>query len=137
MLYLTDKVLHSVALPVDVSADHTALLKDMKDCMLAHNGIGLAAPQIGLSSCVAIVHVPGRERLELLNPALVAGSESKYVIEGCLSLPGKDYPIKRFMKVTVRYFDRYGKRHVDHFTGLEAQAVQHELDHLHGKLINR
>lgn len=111
------------------------LLDDMKDTMIMANGVGLAAPQVGILRRVVVIDL-GEENgiLELVNP-VITYTEGSYVdAEGCLSVPGKAGEVERPTKATVRAFDRYGEEF--EFTGenLYARCICHECDHLDGKL---
>ncbi|MFZ1720611.1 MAG: peptide deformylase, partial [Candidatus Moraniibacteriota bacterium] len=108
---------------------------DMFVAMHEANGIGLAAPQIGISLRLAVIEI-SEERLVLINPT-VSGHEKDRILfeEGCLSLPGKFLAIERFETVTVNYTDEHGKRQTLTTSGLLAIAIQHEIDHLDGILI--
>jgi peptide deformylase len=135
-----DPVLRQKARPVEFPgsmAGHLpVLLREMTETMKQESGLGLAAPQVGLDWQVAVVQLPKHERIELVNPVLLKASRKVIVMEGCLSLPGEEYHVPRSMEILVGYQDRHGKNRVEKFRGLEAQAVQHELDHLAGKLID-
>lgn len=113
------------------------LLDDMLDTMDEANGVGIAAPQIGILRRVALVlNVDSDEVYELINPVIIKKSGSQREVEGCLSLPGVFGYVTRPMNVTVRAQDRFG----DFFevSGEEflARAFCHELDHLDGKLFD-
>jgi peptide deformylase len=126
------------------------LLKDMEETMIAENGIGLAAPQIGISKQILIMDVPTNisvdgeeiEGLEaypnffkMINPKISWASEQIATCqEGCLSVPGQFAPIKRPEKVRVKYLNENGESCETEFSHLQAACVQHEMDHLDGKL---
>ncbi len=111
----------------------TALLKDMAETMYAADGVGLAAPQVGILRRIAVIDV-GDGLIELINPEIIA-SEGAYVdIEGCLSIPGRRCTVQRPEKVTVRAMDRKGRTFEFEAEGFLARAVCHELDHLDGIL---
>ena len=114
-----------------------ALLEDMWATMYAANGVGLAAPQIGINLRVAVIDVRPEEkpqRLVLINPEILSQEGSVDEEEGCLSVPGLYSKIKRHARVRVRAFDEKGKRWEMTGQGLLARAFQHEIDHLDGKL---
>lgn len=111
---------------------HT-ILDDMKDTMYKADGVGLAAPQIGILRRYCIIDV-GDGLIELINPVIVATSGSQTDNEGCLSLPGKAAEVTRPMKVTVRAQDRHGNNFTVVGEGLKARALCHEIDHLDGVL---
>ena len=111
------------------------LLDDMRETMVAHDGIGLAAPQIGKSLRMAIVEIDEESGLfEMINPEIVAASGSDIDVEGCLSFPNVYGTVERSKEITVRYFDREGDEYEVTATEYFARAIQHELEHLDGKL---
>jgi peptide deformylase len=127
------------------------LIDDMVETMHAANGVGLAAPQVGVLYRVAVIYIPpeveeladGRkvevapeQHFTLINPEIVkAGSGEVIGLEGCLSLPGWYGDVPRANWVTVEYQDIDGRRHrIRKATGLLGRALQHEIDHLDGVL---
>ena len=112
------------------------LLKDMADTMYMAEGVGLAAPQVGILRRVAVVDITEDHSglLELVNPEIVERDGSQTGREGCLSLPGRQGVVTRPMKVKVRYQDRNGDAYELETEGFEARAICHELDHLDGTL---
>ncbi len=110
------------------------LIDDMLETMPQAGGVGLAAPQIGVSLRVIVLQMPDEEPVALINPEIVKRSGEREVSEGCLSVPGYTGEIKRSESVTVKGQDRQGKTIRLKATGLMAQALQHELDHLDGVL---
>lgn len=102
------------------------------------SGIGIAAPQIGISKQIAIVdvssRVSGAERLILVNPVILDVWEPKLSKEGCMSVPDYTAYLQRFNRIRFRWFDEKGCLHEKISEGLEAVCVQHELDHLNGVL---
>ena len=133
-----DPVLRQQAEAVDVFDQALAgLAQEMIVTMHACSGLGLAATQVGLAKRIAIVapdDKPGHEAV-LVNPDLVQQSGWEESEEGCLSLPGVYARIGRFTRVRVRYQDLQGKTREMDAEGVLARAVQHELDHLDGRLI--
>ena len=109
------------------------LLKDMADTMYKANGVGLAAPQVGILRRVVVIDV-GDGLIELVNPEIIATEGEQEGPEGCLSLPGRQGYVRRPNKVTVRAQDRNGKFFELTGEGLLARAFCHELDHLDGVL---
>ncbi len=109
------------------------LLDDMAETMYKAEGVGLAAPQVGILRRVCIVDV-GDGLIELVNPVITAQSGEQEGTEGCLSLPGRYEEIKRPMQVTVRAQDRNGNNFTVSGEGLKARALCHEIDHLDGIL---
>lgn len=111
------------------------LLRDMADTMNKAEGVGLAAPQVGILRRVAVVDVGDENGLiELINPEIIAQEGEQEGSEGCLSAPGRRGYVKRPNKVTVRAQDRKGKFFEITGEGLLARAFCHELDHLDGVL---
>ena len=107
------------------------ILDDMKETMYDAEGVGLAAPQVGILRRYCIVDV-GDGLVELINPVITEKSGEQTGEEGCLSIPGKYRPVTRPMKVTVRAQDRNGKTFTITGEGLKARAFCHEIDHLDG-----
>lgn len=110
------------------------LLDDMVETMRAANGVGLAAPQVGIRRRIVVVEVEPGEVYELINPKIIAFAGEQEGLEGCLSVPGKWGIVKRPMHVTVRAMNRNGE--VVDYNGSEllARCFCHEIDHLDGKL---
>jgi peptide deformylase len=140
---LPDPILRQVAKPVErVDAALGRLIDDMLETMYKAPGIGLAAPQIGLSRRLIVVDVADEEEgetrspLALINPEILAtGTATRLHEEGCLSIPDVKVEIERPASVTVRYTDRQGRPQELAAEGLLATAIQHEIDHLDGRLI--
>ena len=109
------------------------LLSDMADTMYKADGVGLAAPQIGVSVRIVVIDV-GDGILEMINPEIISKEGSCINVEGCLSVPNFDGEVERAKSVKVKYQDRNGKPIVLNTTDILAIAVQHELDHLDGIL---
>ena len=109
------------------------VLDDMADTMYKAEGVGLAAPQVGILRRYCIVDV-GDGIIELVNPVIEKQSGSQIGEEGCLSIPGRSGIVRRPMKVTVRATGRDGKAFEMTGEGLLARAFCHEIDHLDGKL---
>lgn len=103
------------------------------------HGIGIAAPQIGVSERVAIVdvtaRVPGAKKMILINPEILEKKDPEIGREGCMSVPDYTALVRRFRWIRYRYVDEYGELHEKISTGIEAVCVQHEIDHLDGKLL--
>jgi len=122
------------------------LLDDMYETMHAKNGVGLAAIQVGVDLRALIINIPlenvkeGEEEqpkentLEMINPVILEKDGSEKFQEGCLSVPGIYEDVTRAKHVKIEYYDRDGKRHVIEDDGFLAIAMQHEMDHLDGKL---
>ncbi|MBQ3054197.1 MAG: peptide deformylase [Clostridia bacterium] len=110
-----------------------ALLDDMQETMRDSDGVGLAAPQVGILRRVVVIDV-GEGYFELINPKIISCEGSQYGTEGCLSVPGKHGDVERPMLVTFEAYDRNGNKYDKTVEGLFARCVCHELDHLDGKL---
>ncbi len=109
------------------------LLEDMLETMRDAPGVGLAANQIGVPLQVAVIEIEGKIT-ELVNPQIVKSSGEQLDWEGCLSIPGYVAEVTRAAKVTVKARDRHGKEFRVKGEELFARALQHEIDHLNGKL---
>jgi peptide deformylase len=131
-----DPVLRLVCEPVDAfDRSLRELAEEMRQLMLRHRGIGLAAPQAGVTLRLFVAEVDGR-RLSIVNPRLQAcGAGAEEGVEGCLSLPGVEVPVTRAKAVEVRGRTPEGKALSFIAEGLWARLVQHEVDHLNGRLI--
>lgn len=111
------------------------LLKDMEESMIATNGVGIAAPQVGVNTRMAHITINKDQVFPIINPEIIKISEAmEEDTEGCLSLPGHWGPVKRAKELTLRFTDLSGKERIMKFKGFEARIVQHEVDHLNGKL---
>ncbi len=137
----------------EFNADLHTLLDDMYETMRSKNGVGLAAIQIGEAQRALIINIPlddqegeeyGEERsandqpkentLEMINPVILAKDGLEKFQEGCLSIPGVYEDVERAKHVKVEYFDRHGKKQIIEDDGFLAIAIQHEMDHLDGKV---
>jgi peptide deformylase len=138
---LPDPILRKVSAPVErVDDELRRLMDDMLETMYAAPGVGLAAVQVGVPRRVVVLDIAdeGEEAqpLCLVNPEIVAlGPETRVHEEGCLSIPDVRVEIERPATVTVRYLDREGACKELEAGGLLATAIQHEINHLDGKLI--
>ena len=129
------------------------LLDDMYDTMRSKNGVGLAAIQIGADVRALIINVPLEDNdgdsygedhdendqpkentLEMINPVIVEKDGCEKFQEGCLSIPGVYEDVERAKHVKVEYVDRHGEKHIIEDDGFLAIAIQHEMDHLDGKV---
>ena len=130
-----DETLRTKCRPVDKITPRTLqLLDDMVETMRAANGVGLAAPQIGVLRRIVVIEVEEGEVIELINPEIISRSGKNEGLEGCLSLPGQWGIVTRPMKVRVRALNRYGETVEYEGEDLLARCFCHELDHLDGKL---
>lgn len=129
-----DPVLREKCQPIDTfDRKLRLLLSNMADTMYKADGVGLAAPQIGLSIEVVVIDV-GEGIIELINPKIIEREGMVEDTEGCLSVPGIYGTVERSERVVVEYQNRFGKKRTLEGTGLLARAIQHELDHLDGVL---
>jgi len=120
---------------------HT-LLDDMYETMIAKNGIGLAAIQVGVPLQALIINLVREEDekqhkedlLEVINPTILEMDGETVYQEGCLSIPGYYDDVKRAEYIKVRFYDRDGREQIKEYDGLMAIAFQHEMDHLKGHL---
>lgn len=129
-----DEILSKVCKEVKVFDNKLAiLLDDLYDTMQKSNGVGLAAPQVGILKRVAVIDI-GEGKIELVNPVITKTEGSQVGSEGCLSVPGVYGEVERPFSVTVTAFDRYGKAFEVSGTELLARALCHEIDHLDGHL---
>jgi peptide deformylase len=129
-----DPVLRTRAEPVvDFDAELRRLVKDLSDTMMDAPGVGLAAPQLGVSLRV-FTYVADDELGHLVNPDLDLSAEEQDGPEGCLSLPGIEYDCIRAQRVVAKGFNEYGDPVVIEGSDLLARCIQHETDHLDGIL---
>lgn len=110
------------------------LLADMALTMYLNQGVGLAATQVGVSRCLVVIDV-GDGLIKLINPVIIKKEGIQISEEGCLSVPGECIKIKRAKTVVVNFLNEEGKPSRIEGEGLLSKAIQHELDHLSGKLI--
>jgi len=141
-----DKRLKIVSKGVEVfDAKLHALLDDMYETMVAKNGVGLAAVQIAVPQRVLIINIPIEtideqmdqpkdNTIEMINPVIIETKDTDFHQEGCLSVPGFYEDIERHRWVKVEYQDRFGKSITIEDDTFLAVAIQHEMDHLDGKL---
>jgi len=111
------------------------LLNDMYDTMIEFDGVGLAAPQVGVDEQIAIVDIDdGSGTIEMINPEILETKGEQNGVEGCLSFPGLYGEVSRPYYVKVKAQDRKGKSFTIEAEDFLARAIQHEIDHLHGIL---
>ena len=129
-----EPVLREKARPVPkITPNVIKLLENMADTMYDARGVGLAAPQVGVSKRVVVVDA-GDGLIELINPEIITKEGMASDSEGCLSIPGVTGEVQRAARVTVRALDREGREVEYEGEGLLARAFQHEIDHLEGIL---
>ena len=132
MRYRDDEVLYKKCKEVKKKKKKLEiLLDDMYETMQKSNGVGLAAPQVGILKRVVVIDI-GEGRIELINPEIIEKSGSQTGNEGCLSFPGVWGEVERPMYVKVKASDRNGKEFVIEGEELLARAICHECDHLDG-----
>lgn len=131
-----DPVLREVAKPVpQITPNVLKLLKDMADTMYDAEGVGLAAPQIGILKRVIVMDVGDDHGLiELINPEVIEKEGEQFGPEGCLSIPGMTGDVRRAQWVKVKGLNRDGQEIVIEGTDLLARCILHEVDHLNGVL---
>ena len=130
-----DEVLEKVCKPVkEMTSSLTQLIDDMFDTMYSAEGVGLAAPQVGIRKRIVVIDVEDGNQYVLINPQITMTEGAQTGAEGCLSVPGKSGTVTRPEKVTVRALDRNMQEFELTAEGLLARAICHECDHLDGKL---
>ena len=138
-----DAVLRKMASAIEKGTDLSVLIKDMFDTMYAAKGIGLAAPQIGKSIRLFVVdgspldEEPDMENFKkvFINPQVLAESGKPWPFEeGCLSIPNIREDVMRKEQLKIRYFDAQWQQHEETYEGMKARIIQHEYDHIEGKL---
>ena len=140
ILEVPDPRLRTKAVPVDpaqlVAADFQRLLDDMFETMYAAPGIGLAASQVDVHQRFMVIDVSEEKNAPqvFVNPEIVSRDGEQVYQEGCLSVPGIYADVTRANRITVRYLDRDGQPRELDTDGLLAVCIQHEMDHLDGKL---
>lgn len=137
ILIWPDPILKKKALPVARVDDRVrALVKDMFETMYDADGVGLAAPQVGVLQRVIVLDTrhaqPESKPMAMINPEFISLEGETTYSEGCLSIPGESEDVDRAAVVTVRYTDVEGQSHTVKADGLLAIAIQHEIDHLDG-----
>ncbi|NLW45272.1 MAG: peptide deformylase [Syntrophomonadaceae bacterium] len=134
VVLMGDPVLREKAKPVkEINDSILRLLDNLRDTLHEYEGIGLAAPQIGISKRVIVVENDD-EYYELINPEIIKEEGRDTAIEGCLSIPQLTGKVKRAARVTVKGLNREGEEVTIEAEGLLARAFQHEIDHLDGIL---
>lgn len=136
IIKIGDPILRQKAIEIKrINQNVLKLLDNLKDTMYAANGVGLAAPQIGVPKRAIVVDTGGEgEFLELINPELIKAEGLEIGIEGCLSIPGIQDKVARPKSVLVRGINREGKEIEIEAEDYLARAILHEMDHLEGIL---
>lgn len=137
ILQYPDPRLHKVAQPVvSVTEQTRRLIRDMAETMYAAPGIGLAATQVDVHERIVVIDVSEahNELRVFINPVLISAEGKEEGEEGCLSVPGIYEKVTRAEKVTVKAWDEHGKEFTLDADGLLAVCIQHEMDHLQGKV---
>ena len=137
ILQYPDERLHTIAAPVKtVAAGTRKLIDDMTETMYSAPGIGLAATQVDVHQQVIVIDISEahNQALVLINPEIVTRSGASLCEEGCLSVPGVYETIRRAEQITVCALDAHGKPFTLEADGLLAICIQHEMDHLQGKV---
>ena len=138
-----DPVLRQRAKDIEKGTDLTKLIQDMFETMYAAQGVGLAAPQIGkpirlfIADGAPLDEEPGMADFKkvFVNPEILTESGAPWEFEeGCLSIPNIREKISRKAKLTIRYYDEAWKLHEEEYEGVKARIIQHEYDHIEGKL---
>jgi peptide deformylase len=127
-------VLRKVADEIKISKKTDFTINEMMRIMRKAHGIGLAAPQVGLSQRLIVIAPPDYKPTALINPKIIKAEGEQIGQEGCLSIPGLYGDVKRFEYVEVEAMDRKGRELIFELDGLAARVVQHEIDHLDGVL---
>jgi peptide deformylase len=117
-----------------LDASVVRLVRDMFETLQSAEGVGLAAPQIGVSLRVIVIQMPDEQPFAVINPEVVRRCGEREVLEGCLSVPGYQGRVKRAETVTVKGIDEQGRALRIKGEELLAQALEHEIDHLNGVL---
>ena len=136
-----EEVLRIKSIPTLITDEVRDLVSNMKETMLAENGIGLSVPQVGVNLRVIVIQLMSAGKLvgpvqEMINPVITSYSDdSMEYEEGCLSIPGEYIRINRPRSIHVKFQTLSGKYKKWFLKGLEARIVQHEIDHLDGRLM--
>ncbi len=130
-----DPVLNKVCKEVTEVSDRTSeLIDDMLETMYEENGVGLAAPQVGILKRIVVIDTTGEDPIVMINPKIIDKSGEQTGNEGCLSLPGKTGIVTRPNYVKAIYYDENMELQEIEGTELLARAICHELDHLDGHM---
>lgn len=130
-----DDILRKTCKPVDKMTDRIlTLIDDMYDTMYEANGVGLAAPQVGILKRIVVIDIGEEEAYTLINPVIIEADGEQFGDEGCLSLPGLQGKVRRPNHVVCKALDENLEEYILEGEGLLARAICHELDHLDGVL---
>ncbi len=131
-----DPVLRVKSVPTLINQEVKELVDNMKETMINENGIGLAAPQVGVNLRVIVIKLNDGTIQEIINPTIIWYSESRVPFEeGCLSIPDHFTNVIRSVKIGIKFMDISGKYRKWKLKGMESRVVQHEIDHLDGVLM--
>ena len=130
-----DPVLKEICKPIEkIDKRLRNFLDDMAETMYASEGVGIAAPQVGVAIRACVVDVDKKNRYDMINPVITYREGTVIDNEGCLSCPDLFGDVERAEKIRVEYISRFNKKKTLEAEGLLARCIQHELDHLDGKL---
>ncbi len=130
-----DPCLRKKSVPVVyVGPAEQALLKAMLATMRENKGVGLAAPQVGINQQIFVADI-GDGPMAFINPKIIKKSGGDVIEEGCLSIPGVTVMVRRPERIVVRYIDENNQPHEKIYDEMMARVIQHEMDHLDGKMI--
>ena len=134
--YDGDMILYKESKRVEVFDEHLKqMVEDMFETMYKYNGVGLAAPQIGILKRVLVIDTGEEgEKLEMINPTITKLEKEVILSEGCLSFPNVFGNVRRYNYTEAEYMTKDGEKKTIKAEGLLAQAIQHEIDHLNGVL---
>ncbi len=138
-----DKRLHKISKPVEKVTDEIrSFLNDMVETMRVQEGAGLAAPQVNRQQRIIVVELPLTPKVEentvlkMINPEIIKWGERHCSFkEGCLSVPGERVEVDRIADITVKYLDEFGEPKTLEASEILSVCIQHEIDHLDGKLV--
>ena len=135
VVQIGDETLRKKSFPVENFDESLwTLLDDMKETMLAADGVGLAAPQVGIIKRVVVLSQDHETFYELINPVITKRKGSQVNMEACLSVPHKHGDVERPQSIVVEAFDRHGEKKVYRIKGFLTVIFCHEIDHLDGIL---
>ena len=134
--YDGDMILYKESKEVEIFDEHIKqIVEDMFETMYKYNGVGLAAPQIGILKRVLVIDTGEKdEKLEMINPKITKLEKEVILSEGCLSFPNVFGNVRRYNYTEAEYMTKDGEKKTIKAEGLLAQAIQHEIDHLNGIL---